>query len=338
MPNYWTTFTLDQWSEFSLEDWSTFLLWLEPIEEVVTYQETFEEFGEKPFPNHARLMFINKLKRDQYMVGLNRFVPQKFVPVAQPAELERLNQILFGTDPDQLTINYRADQLMRLIHADPVLEPYVYQLDPRVTYLDNYWYDFSFTHTLEQSTDYGDVSVISPLKAFSKIGHHVYSAGVSIYSSTGGDHLIKIYQYAPEINLYGYLVEGTGYVEIPLLKLNNTESGLKLRILLPNRSSRLTPTIQTRAETLSWIDSEPGATQENHIILDASARPEISITDYANEISNRTLTNWNWTQRGVEPFKTLHEAARYGETSLRRLGATVLLMAYRTNEIYDAVN
>lgn len=46
---------------------------------------------------------------------------------------QAIRRILFGADPDQYMLNYRARQLLALVHASPLVE-YVTKLDPRITY------------------------------------------------------------------------------------------------------------------------------------------------------------------------------------------------------------
>ena len=91
--------------------------------------------------NHARTLLLNVEPRT-YNIDLlgEEFIPE-FSAITLPSYLERAHKILFGTDPDKVFLNFRAYELMSLIHRTELAE-FAYALDPRVTYATTGLSDF----------------------------------------------------------------------------------------------------------------------------------------------------------------------------------------------------
>lgn len=92
--------------------------------------------------NHARTLLLNI---DGTAVGEapgREYVPADYKAVTLPSYLQRMYNILFGSQPDLAWKNFRLRQFMQLLHATE-LEEFVYSLDPRVTYdlNDTKWFD-----------------------------------------------------------------------------------------------------------------------------------------------------------------------------------------------------
>jgi hypothetical protein len=91
--------------------------------------------------NHARTLLLNVEPRT-YNIDLlgEEFIPA-FSAIKLPSYIERAHRILFGTDPDKVFLNFRAYELLSLIHRTELAE-FVYALDPRVTYATTGMSDF----------------------------------------------------------------------------------------------------------------------------------------------------------------------------------------------------
>lgn len=84
--------------------------------------------------NHLRTLLLNQHPAaPDWAIG-EEAVPATFRPVNLPAYLDEVRARLFGVAPDRSMLNYRLAQYTRLLHAS-ALGQYVYDLDPRVTYL-----------------------------------------------------------------------------------------------------------------------------------------------------------------------------------------------------------
>jgi hypothetical protein len=62
------------------------------------------------------------------------FIDPSFVPRKHPQGLRRAMVQLLGQNPDRLYLNYRIQQVMKLLHSTE-LQEFVFTLDSRVTYL-----------------------------------------------------------------------------------------------------------------------------------------------------------------------------------------------------------
>ena len=84
--------------------------------------------------NAARTLLLNQSSANS--PGANypgeEFVPP-FQPIPLPIYLTAPLQTIFGIAPDRAMRNYRLRELMSILHTSE-LAPYVYALDPRVTY------------------------------------------------------------------------------------------------------------------------------------------------------------------------------------------------------------
>jgi hypothetical protein len=85
--------------------------------------------------NHARCLLANlgPFNEQPSSYVAEELIDPAFVPLTLPAPLVAVRKVLFGVAPDRDMVNYRARQLLTLVHASDLVE-FVYDLDPRVTY------------------------------------------------------------------------------------------------------------------------------------------------------------------------------------------------------------
>lgn len=81
--------------------------------------------------NHYRTLLLN-LPPGGADVAEEK-IPAAFTPVALPACVQAVRRVLFGATPDRAMLNYRGRQLLRVVHATPLVE-WVTRLDPRLAY------------------------------------------------------------------------------------------------------------------------------------------------------------------------------------------------------------
>lgn len=107
--------------------------------------------------NHVRTLLMNTAQGGYPPT----FPGEEYVPAFQPKRLTRglrlARQLLFGSAPDRLMLNYRMRQLMELLHSTE-LDEYVYLLDSRVTYLplSSVFFDDVFKLEIQQLGGSGD--------------------------------------------------------------------------------------------------------------------------------------------------------------------------------------
>ena len=124
--------------------------------------------------NEARTLLLNQSGADQPAPSfyLQELVPEDFRPIELPSYLQRIYDVLFGTDPDQAFLNFRTWQYMHILHSTDFAF-YVFSLDPRVTYLNK-----------RSIVDAQYLPVVTPMNALSQ-DFPVYVQGLPGVSSSG---------------------------------------------------------------------------------------------------------------------------------------------------------
>jgi hypothetical protein len=146
--------------------------------------------------NEARTLLINKPSSFFTHDYCNEFISEKFTPVKLDKDASLLYSLLFGTAPDELTLNYRASQFLSLIHSDSFLYHYLLQLDPRITYDFKKWDNFSFGNHFNLSSEYLRVQANTFIgDDFS--GHNVTNIDIDL-TKNGNTWTIDYVSYYPK--------------------------------------------------------------------------------------------------------------------------------------------
>jgi hypothetical protein len=84
--------------------------------------------------NHARTLLLNQPGKN-YQPGFigEEYTPRNYVRRQVPSYVLFPHKILFGSNPDKVFLNFRAAELLSLIHATELSE-FVHALDSRITY------------------------------------------------------------------------------------------------------------------------------------------------------------------------------------------------------------
>ena len=82
--------------------------------------------------NYARTLLLNVAGQDTTCPG-EELIPRAFRPVVLPPYLGAVREVLFGKNPDRFMLNYRARQLLPLLHSTPLYTG-IREIDSRETY------------------------------------------------------------------------------------------------------------------------------------------------------------------------------------------------------------
>lgn len=139
--------------------------------------------------NHARTLLLNVPGASRPALGTSgeEYIPPDYTPVVLPGYLQKLRDIILGSRPDNLFMNYRAMECMRLLHSTEFRE-YLTDLDPRITYdLDSH----VFYETIPGSTitplsakDGVMLSLIGKLEADEELGRAEYIWDIRVQDGT----------------------------------------------------------------------------------------------------------------------------------------------------------
>lgn len=88
--------------------------------------------------NHARtlLMNVNGSARPAATFFMEEYIPPDFEAQELSSSLQDVYNVLFGSNPDNAFLNFRARQYTYVLHSTEFAQ-YVTNLDPRVTYLND---------------------------------------------------------------------------------------------------------------------------------------------------------------------------------------------------------
>jgi hypothetical protein len=110
--------------------------------------------------NHARTLLLNVSGSNRPTLGTygEEYIPT-FSPVNVPTYLTKLNTTLFGLNPDYVFMNYRARELMSVLHSTE-FRSYVTDLDSRIAYdlQDNTFFDIDFGSVIDTITANNNLS------------------------------------------------------------------------------------------------------------------------------------------------------------------------------------
>jgi hypothetical protein len=238
-------------------------------------------------------------------------IPDSYGSLNLPTYIDRLRLLLFGVDPDRSMLNYRIKQYMSLIHSTE-LEQYVYDLDPRVTY--NTSVDLSlldentFTPVVSQlSGDAATLSILGSASSPDIDGRAKYEFDVDILTSA----TVKVNRKTPkaDIEILDYALSG-GLTNI----MDLHGSGYQFRM-------------NTDSTDVSWRVS-------GHL------RPQKDMGRIAEDLTR--LGEPNFLQlfglKDVEPYNTFKALWNDHPELPYKLGALLLAIAYRTDEVRRGLN
>jgi hypothetical protein len=84
--------------------------------------------------NHARNLLLNTAHTAfNNRVILEEIIDSNYRAKRLPSHLQSIRRAIFGESPDRTMLNYRARQLLSLVHSCE-LEQFVLEFDPRITY------------------------------------------------------------------------------------------------------------------------------------------------------------------------------------------------------------
>jgi hypothetical protein len=127
------------------------------------------------------------------MLG-EEFIPE-FTPVALPSYLQIARNILFGATPDKVFLNFRAYELLSLLHSTE-LEEFVLAADQRITYSTTGSSDFFVPKNsvvLERTggSEYANLNLDGAVKPDNAAGRAYLEYNVRLFSDTDTTAIIQ---------------------------------------------------------------------------------------------------------------------------------------------------
>lgn len=281
--------------------------------------------------NHARTLMINLAQNNAALDHDGEdYIDPDFVPVVQDQPyIVPLRNILFGTNPDRFTLNYRATQYAISLHKDPITQPWVKVLDPLITYLNSYWFDYRFGNILTTVDSYiMTMQVFGGIQNQDNFGRNVYNYKITAYSKAGRD-FVEVEHTNGTSPLIGVLFNGSAYVDVPLNNdLDGAAGELYLRITYNNGTS------QASFDSLksSYINFDKSSkSKEGLWLLNSKFRPSRTIQEIVSRLDNLTLPSNVVTEHGLREY---YDMARRGETVHRRLNGWLYCLIKHNQDLH----
>lgn len=267
--------------------------------------------------NHARTLLLNISGSDAQSVVGAEHVPDEFLAKTLSPELTSVRRTIFGSDPDQLFLNYRVRQCLILLHSTE-LDEYVRKLDNRITYDTTFKLDLFSPSVFKTS--------IRRVRG-AKFKSHV--SGELAANEARGRCLHRWRLRVVDADTVNVARRGheTGDEEVAV-----TVSG-GLSSPIPLHGSTLTARLSVPA-----ADDSLAAIIDNTYTVDGIARPSTTLIDVAAHLRSSigdAVSRALFGARPVEPFKTFRNLW-YDHTVLPySMGGLLMALIYRTNEYQE---
>ena len=248
--------------------------------------------------NHARTLLLNLDGRLGFQAGTpgEELVPAEFAPLNLPFPIQQLRNILFGTAPDRVGLNFFGRRYLPLLHL-PGLLGYTLALDRRITY------DL-------QDADFFPPAVFAPV--IQRLGTNTTDVlrieGSSLTADTTG--WLR----------HAWTVDATGgSVVISLAGPPSTQITVPFSSMLLSGDGVILPSSQllcTLSGTSIWLVSAIAIPQTQNL-----ADIETAIRALPSNVLQTLLTD-------AEPFASFRNMWQLGRDTPRRMGALLLALVY----------
>lgn len=260
--------------------------------------------------NHARTLLLNQPGATSQRQDIGEeYIPPTFVPRELPTYLQTVRRVLFGSTPDRYFLNFRARELMQLLHQTELGE-FVYALDSRVTY----WPE-------NNAPFFGSDTKISIAPNNGNSSAALFVSGSDVADLGGGKSLRE------------YVIEvGSGIVTATLMSpaLASTAT-----LVITDGSSQ---PVQLPQSALSFRLVNPTAGDKWTLTTIARPAPVITTLLPVLELLGEPVLIELFGVNPLEPLKTFKNLWFDHANPVYRLGGLVLAMIYRANELGDRAN
>jgi hypothetical protein len=314
--------------------------------------------------NHARTLLLN-IPGTAYMPGVlgEEYIPA-YTPVKLPAYLQSARKILFGSAPDKVFLNFRAYELLSLIHNTELAE-FVYALDPRVTYWPQKVSEFyqaakKINITRVGGTNDSKIYVTGDPVADVRRGTVLNEYSVKLVNRSGD--IVVVTQATATKSIINESVGPAGGILglTPKVALPNTDISVQIadfvnptnyvlleplaagtEFLLQESGKKIALEPNTRPESLA-LKRRMALLDTDAVLMSwyitTYARPESAIVSCLPRLGflgEPAFLELFGVRSDIEPYATFKNIWFDSPDPSYRLAAFVLAMIYRTNERYN---
>lgn len=256
--------------------------------------------------NHIRTLLLNKDGESRPPIGYlgEEYTPPSYFAAKLDKPANSIRNILFGSDPDDYTLNYRLAQYMGLLHHPDVVG-YTLQADSRFTYQHDRVVGLPVGHSFGPTAGLAVVEIRGKYLGDDSKGHNMLSCDITIRPGTGvvevskGDHTLE------EFTAPSYPTNWRPFPEAP---------GLEYRVVSGDAE-----------DTAQW--SVAGIARPSRSLFEISERLA-SVTDSIMQIGNT-----GYPDTGTS--KALVDMYRNSIGTLPTLASVLLLLANYTEYLQE---
>ncbi len=258
--------------------------------------------------NHGRTLLLNlngdSSPGEDYLA--EELVPKDYRRVNLPSYLQLIRSRLFGADPDRAMLNYRLRQYLAVIHSTE-LGQFLLDLDPRVTYgaavEDTLTRAGTFTPRIRQSGGaLASLYLLGEPGSPDSVGRIRYDFDVAVLSNTTVE-VKRVVPYAKSWISTLTLADGLSNI------LDLPGTGYQFRLNTNNPAARF--------------------------VIDGYLRPQWDLSQILAMLKQigETTTVQLFGVDNQEPYQTLRNVWNDHPESVYQLGALLVAVVYRTEEV-----
>jgi hypothetical protein len=256
--------------------------------------------------NHVRTLLLNQPAGGAARVG-DEYVPTGFGPRLVPAALLSVRRALFGPSPDRAMLNYRLHQYLALVHTCELVD-YVLAKDPRITYWpfgDDIMRQVARGPVVTQVA--GSPAVLTVMAA---------QAAVESHGRLRRQWQVNVVD-GTSVQVVAHDDNGLVYTVVQTYTITD---GLSNQLVLPDSSLRYR--FQAGVGSVWQVD-----------LASAPALSLPAVVMNLEALMSTAVREALFGTEPIEPYRTFRELWDSHDVLAYRLGAVVLALAYRMDEV-----
>lgn len=265
--------------------------------------------------NHARTLLLNRSGESQNLRDTGEeFIPGVFRSIAVPPWMASIRTAIFGSNPENVYLNYAVDRLLRVVHATDYAD-YMITFDSRITYDPASIGDFAksiYGLTWKDSNPaaaVASVSVIGDLAANETVGIMRQRWTVSLV-----DGVATSLETRSRAQSQQYIRDGASLLSLPL---SLPDSQLSVRLQM------------TSAAEADW---------DANLDLTAMLEPRRSLCEIVDTVEqlHGDALNSLFGAATREPYRTFQRLWSRSFALPERVSGIALALIYRSHELWLA--
>lgn len=250
------------------------------------------------------------------------YIDKSFTSVNVHNDVYSINTILFGKDPDAMTLNFRATQFANIVLSTDEGSNYSDNLDLRRTPNDSFWYDFPYGVSMSPMTLASDPWSTSSDGAVGLLNNN--DVGIrSIGTYVGNDELGK------NIETFSLTIDCTNLTQLTLTPTGGVSYSLPIT---PGTVNQIDVThLPGMSLQFFNLNTLSPSSDKYSVLFTCTSKPSRSIKDIDKQLQEAGAQNLTYGLSKNDLINSFYNLARYGSSPIERV-AGILLLVCASNE------